>query len=510
MKITLKFLILICFFVSCNKVSQDHAINTSKPNVVLIMVDDMGWSDIGCYGSEIKTPHLDKLAHEGIRFTQFHNTSKCFPSRACLLTGLYAQQCGLGRSSNAKIKNAITLGELMRSAGYQTFMTGKHHGLDNMYDRGFDRYYGLRDGAGNHFNMGHKREGEAKPAQKRPARRVWCFDDKVVQPYKAPKDFYTTDYFTKWAIDFLDKRNKKKPFFLYVSYTAPHDPLQAWPKDIKKYKGKYSKGYAPIAKARFDKQRKLGLTDKSFPKAKAMHVDWASLSKVQKKDQEQRMEVYAAMVDCVDQNVGKLITKIKDMGEWENSLFMFTSDNGSSAENVNVGKGEIGSIDRWSSVQKNWANVHNTPFRYYKNNSFQGGICTPFIVHWPNGIKNKNRIDTNPWHFVDVMATLVDLTKAKYPKEYKSEKVLPYVGESFMSVVKEEKIKERKNPIFWQWAKGRAVREGQWKLVSGSKKWELYDMSNDKTETNNLAEKNPALVKKLSVLYQDWFNALKK
>ena len=246
----------INIFFGCKKPAK-----IPRPNIILILVDDMGFSDLGCYGSEINTPNIDKLAFEGMRFTQFHNTSKCFPSRASLLTGLYAHQVGMDRKHGA-LKNCVTLGEVLRSAGYRTLASGKHHGTENLFDRGFDRYYGLRDGASNHFNPGEQREGENKPAQKLRGSgyRKWCIDDSTISPYTPPKDFYTTDYFTKYALKYLEEyKNDKKPFFIYLAYTAPHDPLMAWPEDIDKYEGYYNDGYEKIRLARYKKQIKMEL-----------------------------------------------------------------------------------------------------------------------------------------------------------------------------------------------------------------------------------------------------------
>ncbi len=491
-----------------------------RPNIVLILADDMGWSDLGCYGSEIKTPHLDKLAAGGVRFTQFYNTAKCFPSRACLLTGVYAQQCGMARG-HGEIINAVTLGEVLRSAGYRTLMTGKHHGTENPYDRGFDRYFGLRDGACNFFNPGKQREGEPKPAQKR-NNRAWCIDDKTYKPYTPPeKDFYTTDYFAKYAIKYLDQYGKeKKPFFLYIAFNAPHDPMMAWPEDIAKYQGKYMVGYEKIRNARYKRMLDMGLIDKkTFALSPREKKSWDSLSDEQKKTEDRRMAVYAAMVDRMDQNIGKVLAKIKELGKSENTLVFFCSDNGGSAEVVRIGKGEIGNIDRWSSVCGTWANVSNSPFRKFKNYSHEGGICTSMIAHWPKGIKNPGRISNRVGHFIDFMATFAEVGCAKYPTEFDGKKITPLEGESMLPAL-QDKSAERKKPLFWQWSRGKAVRRGKWKLVCwGSRKtktksqdpaWELYDMEADRTELNDLSGKHPEIVKELAGLHEKWAAPFKK
>ncbi|MEY3000558.1 MAG: hypothetical protein RL648_772, partial [Verrucomicrobiota bacterium] len=275
-----------------------QAAASDLPNIVLILADDMGWSDLGCYGGEVQTPNIDRLAAEGIRFTQAYNTSKCFPSRAALLTGLYAQQCGYAETFTRPLRHAMTLGEVLQAAGYKTYWSGKHHGVDNPEERGFDRYYGLRDGASNHFNPGERRVGEPEPAKKagRPP-RVWQMDGRTLTPY-TPDDpaFYTTDAFTDKALEWLEKHPvKDQPFFLYLAYTAPHDPLMAWPADIARYAGRYDGGYAAIREARLERQVAMGLVDKATPIPEPSHRNWDQLSVAQRLEEARRMEVYAAM-----------------------------------------------------------------------------------------------------------------------------------------------------------------------------------------------------------------------
>jgi arylsulfatase len=287
----------------------------SKPNIVVVMVDDMGFADIGAYGSEVQTPNLDRLADQGMRFNQFRNTSKCWPTRATLLTGQYAQRVGLSVSADSRHKNHATLGDVLQSAGYKTLMVGKHHALDNPYDMGFDHYWGMRDGAANHFNPGYQREGEAFPAHKRQNQRVFCFDAKCVQPFTPDSmDYYTTDTFTDWAIELLgrhEKENDDQPFFMYLAYTAPHDPIQAWPKDIAKYEGRYDVGYEAIAQARYERQLELGIIDaQTHPRSEPMHRPWSELSDEERADQARVMAVYSAMIDSIDQNLGRLITHL--------------------------------------------------------------------------------------------------------------------------------------------------------------------------------------------------------
>lgn len=495
---SLLFAFLSLFFPDSSK--------EEKPNIVLILADDLGWSDIGCYGSEIETPNLDWLAANGVRFTQMYNTSKCFPSRATLLTGLYAQQVGYEASYQQPLINGITLGELLKSVGYRTLWVGKHHGFDHPMDRGFDRYYGLKDGASNHFNPGLRREGEAQPAHKRPYRPFYE-DRKLFQPYTPPGDFYTTDYFTKYAVQWLEEyRAETQPFFLYLAYTAPHDPLMAWPEDIAKYKGKYDQGYEAIRQNRFEKQKKLGLIAEDFPITEAIHVPWESLSDSLKNIEAQKMEVYAAMIDRMDQKIGEIIQKLQELGKLDNTVFIFLSDNGASAEMVNIpGDGKIGTVGHWASLGGDWANVGNTPLRFFKNYSFEGGIRAPMIISWPKGLQAKNQFIHFPAHLIDILPTLADLSGANYPKELDGKPVLPYPGQSLLPAIQGE-IEVRDKPLFWQWAVGRAVRQGDLKLVVHGKEapWELYDLSTDPYETKNRIADFPEKAQELRTLFQEW------
>ncbi len=499
----IKFILLslaICGFTACTPQSNE------KPNILLILVDDMGYSDIGCFGSEIHTPNLDRLAANGIRYTQMHNTSKCFPSRATLLTGIYAQQSGYDVTYKQPLKHAVTIGEVLQTAGYRTLWSGKHHGVETPVDRGFDRYYGLREGASNHFNPGLQREGEAKPAQKRPD-RPFFIDHKKYQPYSPDKDFYTTDYFTKYALNWLEEyKDDEKPFFLYMAYTAPHDPLMAWPEDIAKYKSKYLEGYEAIRTNRYAKQKKMGLLDDKYVLSEETYDAWSSLSDSMRQVEDLKMAIYAAMIDRVDQKVGELLQKINDLGKSENTLVLFVSDNGSSAEVVNIpGNGKIGTVGQWTSLGKNWANVGNTPFRYYKNYSFEGGVCTPMIAYWPQGITAKNTINRSTGHFIDIMATLVDITGATYPKEFIGQQIVPMQGISLSPTFTGQEV-ARDKPLFWKWAKGKAVRDGKWKIVAHGKDalWQLYNMENDPSETNDLAGNQTDVVDKMNDMFIAW------
>ncbi len=482
------------------------------PNIILISVDDLGWSDLGCYGSEISTPNIDQLAHQGMRFTQFHNTSKCFPSRACLLTGVYAQQNGYDHSYNEPLMNAVTLGEVLRDAGYITLWSGKHHGVENPIYRGFDHYYGLKDGACNHFNPGVQRPGEGAPARKgesgKKRARDWCIDSIIYTPYTPEaSDFYTTDYFTNYAVEWLEQYcDDKSPLFLYLAYTAPHDPLMAWPEDIQNYEGAYDEGYEKTREKRYTRQLEMGLIDETYRLSDATYPSWDTLSVEMKREETRKMEVYAAMIDRLDQNIGRVMKTLKETGRAENTLIMFVSDNGASAEMVSIDDdyGEIGTMTRWSSLGPHWANVSNTPFRYYKNYSYEGGINTPLIAHWPGNIA-PGTFSRFSGHFIDIMATYVDITGVIYPLEFNGTEITPLQGESLLPALLGMKP-VRSKPLFWEWSRGEAMREGDWKLVRWGKEnqWDLYNVSEDPTETHNLASDDPDRVKSMEQQFMEW------
>jgi arylsulfatase len=472
----------------------------------------MGWSDLGCYGSEVQTPHIDKLARQGMRFTQFHNTSKCFPSRACLLTGVYAQQNGYDRSFNQPLRNAVTLGEVLREAGYITLWSGKHHGLENPIYRGFDHYYGLKDGACNHFNPGEQRPGEGSPARKgapgNKRNRAWCIDSMMYAPYTPEAtDFYTTDYFTHYAVDWLEQyAGDKRPLFLYMAYTAPHDPLMAWPEDIAKYEGYYNEGYEAVRQKRYARQLEMGLIDDTYQLSESTYPDWESLSDEVQLEEIRKMEVYAAMIDRLDQNIGRLLKTLEETGRRENTLIMFVSDNGASAEMVYIEDdyGEIGTMTLWSSLGGGWANVSNTPFRYFKNYSYEGGINTPLIANWQGKIE-PGGISRFPGHFMDIMATYVDIAGADYPTDFNGMEITPMQGTSLLPAFSGDKA-SREQALFWEWKEGQAVRDGEWKLVKNGleSNWDLYNITKDPTETSNLAGEHPEVVKEMDLQFRKW------
>lgn len=519
----------------CGYVSDARASEDDRPNIVLIMVDDMGFSDLGSYGGEIETPNLDRMAEQGIRFTNFYNTSKCFPTRASLMTGLYAHQVGMG-DTHGTIRNGVTIAEVLREAGYRTLMTGKWHGDENPYDRGFDRYFGLVDGAVNHFNPGLQRPGEPPPAKKTPGnRRKWAIDDEVYLPYTPPNpDFYSTDAYTDYAVRFLEEyEGEDRPFFLYLAYTAPHDPIQAWPEDIEKYRGTYMAGWDQLRRRRYERQIEMGVIDPSWKLSERSTIRdhqkktskftsryWDDEDRILawdevegKEDWALKMSVYAAMVDRVDQQVGRLMEKIRELDEEENTLVLFLSDNGGSAEMVHNQQNRNyppadppGSMAAWHSVDAPWANLSNTPFRQYKNWSHEGGIATPLIAYWPSGVAEPGRFSHEPSHLIDIMATAVELGDADYPVTYRGEDIHPLEGKSLTPIL-EGREREGHEAIFFEWAGGQAVRTDQWKLVDAvgtGTDWELYDMVADRTETNDLSAERPDKVEELAALWEAW------
>lgn len=510
-----------------------------RPNVVLIMVDDMGYSDIGSYGGEIDTPNLDRLAEEGLRFTQFYNTSKCFPTRASLMTGLYAHQVDMdGRPGT--IRNGVTIAEVLREAGYRTLMTGKWHGVENPFDRGFDRYFGLVDGAVNHFNPGLQRPGEPPPSRKTPGHlRKWAIDGEVYVPYTpSDPDFYSTDAYTDYAIDFLESyADERRPYFLYLSYTAPHDPLQAWPEDIEKYRGSYMAGWDELRRRRYERQVEMGLIDAEWRlpdrgmvrehQRRASRftsrywsddgqiLPWSEVE--QKEDWDLKMAVYAAMIDRVDQQIGRLLETIRRLGDEQNTLVLFLSDNGGSAEMVHNQQNRLhppvdppGPMSAWHSVDAPWANLSNTPFSYYKNWSHEGGIATPLIAYWPSRI-DPGGITHDVSHIIDVMATAIDVGEAAYPVTYRGERIHPLEGKSLLPLL-EGRPRDGHEALYFEWDDGKAVRTERWKLVDArgdGTDWQLYDMVADRTETNDLSDVYPEKVEEMAALYDAWANRVR-
>ncbi|MDF7823590.1 sulfatase-like hydrolase/transferase [Pontiellaceae bacterium B12227] len=483
-----------------------------SPNILIIMVDDMGYSDIGCYGGEIKTPNLDSLAANGVRFRRFFNNAKCGASRVSLLMGRSNYAASQGTYNNP------TLGHVLKSAGYHTYCSGKNHSTVNLYERGFDHYYGLRDGMCNHWNPGLQREGEPIPGSKKGRTRYWCDDeltfdtrDPDYQHY-FPKDFYTTDAFTGKALEYLSEWEKEKtgrPFFLYLAYTAPHDPLHAWPEDLAKYKGRYDEGYEAIRQARYKKQQEIGLVDpKTSPLSPATHKDWSELSEKQQAGQARIMETHAAMIDCIDQRIGEVIQRLKKLGVYENTLILFCSDNGAEKIGSNAVPETIGTLDTFSAIGKDWSNVANTPHRMHKLSAYNGGSRTPMIVHWPKAIKNPGRFTDKFAHLSNVMPTLLEVSGAEYPEEFNGVSGRKLLGESFVDVIFDQPVKQ--DTVYMNRGGQSFIIDDGWKLVTeDGKNWSLYNLNKEETEITDLSNKEPERFNTLLAKYNAWRDSIK-
>ncbi|HOX39262.1 MAG TPA: arylsulfatase [Candidatus Brocadiia bacterium] len=499
---------------------RDQAKSTqppSRPNIILIMVDDMGFSDLGCYGSEIRTPNLDALAGGGIRFSQFYNAARCCPTRASLLTGLYPHQAGIGgmvKSDDSMPagpyqgylnENCATIAEALKPAGYNTLMSGKWHvGECRPHwptDRGFDRFFGLVSGGANYFDI---RKCKAPGIV-----RKMALED---QPYSPPSEgFYMTDAITDYAVRMVNEYSgKPNPFFLYTAYTAPHWPLHALPEDIAKYKGKYMSGWEVLRKARHKRQIEIGLLDARWPLTPLDEEapDWPGLDNKELMDL--KMAVYAAQIDRMDQGVGRIMDALRKNGQEENTLVLFLSDNGGCAEGGPLGFDNRnnglppGGVDSYMSYGLAWANASNTPFRLYKHWVHEGGISTPLIAHWPAAIKQHGVITNQPGHIIDLMATCLDVAGAEYPKERNGKPVSPLEGKSLKPIL-EGKQREGHEFIFWEHEKHEAVRWGKWKLVAKAPdKWELYDMEADRSEMNDLCATHPEIAEQMKARYLEW------
>jgi arylsulfatase A-like enzyme len=480
---SLSFSLTLLPFTSTAVKAQIQQVPTpSKPNIIMILADDMGYSQLGCYGSEINTPHLDSLATNGIRFTQFHNTAKSFPSRACLLTGLYAQQCGMA-DNPAAIVNSISLGDMLRTGGYATFFAGKNHSTTPLFGFGFDHTCEFLGGSTNHLNPGPQRTGEAYPTDKGKAGvyAQFNFDAVTTNSFVTPAGYYSSNFYTDEAIKMINNQPNNQPFFLYLAFQAQHDPLQALEVDIAKYRGKYRVGYEAIRLARWQKMKKIGMVDSTMALSAPTYAAWPTVDSLQAKE-DARMAVMSAMVDNMDQNVAKLINILKQRGQLDNTLIMFTSDNGACTEGSEVslsnngtlnfrvpnvgGADKIGSVGYYAFPGKSWPNVCDTPYRFYKNDSYEGGTCAPFIAFWPSVIKTKGVVNNTTHHFIDVMPTLKEISGGTYPTTFRNQQIVPMQGRSFLSILQTGTDSARIKPIFWQWANGTAIRVGNWKAVS--------------------------------------------
>jgi arylsulfatase A-like enzyme len=489
----------------------------SKPNILVILADDMGFSDLGCYGSEISTPNLDALAASGLRFTQFYNGARCCPTRASLLTGLYAHQAGVGHMVQDKGQpgyrgrlndSCVTIAEVLRTAGYFTALSGKWHLGDFAgvvpWTRGFDRSLTFSGAAGFYHQDGPK------------SRLVLNGEKLANDDPSLAKNWHTTDVYTDYGLKFIEEANaQQKPFFLYLAYFAPHTPLQAPAEYIARYRDKYKTGLDKQRAQRYAKQISLGIVDKGWtlsPRPDDVRA-WDSLTPKEQDCFEQNRAIYAACVDHMDHAVGRVIADLRRRGALENTLIIFLSDNGASAEpggggTVGPGKvegpGEPGAANSWVYGGEPGAVLSNTPFRCYKHFVHEGGISTPFIVHWPAGFAAKGELRTQPGHLVDLMATCVEVAGATYPSEFKGKPILPMEGKSLLPAFANQPIP--RDAIFWEHEGNAAVRAGDLKLVRVGREgpWELYNLKTDRTELHDLAGSQPELAEKLSALWEAW------
>jgi len=501
------------------------------------MADDMGFSDVGCFGGEIHTPNIDKLAAEGLRFNQFYNCARCCPTRASLMTGQYPHKVGLAQNGRNLTRNGITIAEALKQAGYNTAMAGKWHlsvtaplkdrklhqkWLDHQYDpghpfapietypanRGFEKHYGVIWGVIDHFDPFSLVEGT-----------------EAVET--VPEDYYFTDAVTEKSVQYIREFSRSdEPFFLYVAHCAPHWPLHACPEDIAKYKDTYKAGWETLRSDRYRRMLKMGLFRKEntpLPPIQDRGRKWDRLSDEEKAFQSSKMAVHAAMVDRIDQGVGKIIKALKQTGRLDNTVIFFLSDNGASPEKPQQpgydrssqtrdgrrirykGIFKPGSETTYTGIGTAWSSASNTPFRYWKKESYEGGCHTSLIIHWPEGLKSRpGSITEEAGHVMDIMPTCLELAGAQYPAEYRGHKLTPLDGKSMAQVLAGGK-REGHNRLFFEHMGGRAVRMGNWKLVAlKDEPWRLYDLAKDRTETNDLAAERPDRVQAMNAEWNQW------
>ncbi len=544
--------LLVLAAVVCAGLFYGRAVEARSPNIIVILSDDMGFSDLGCYGGEMETPHLDGLAETGLRFTQFYNTGRCCPTRASLLTGLYPHQAGIGHMMNDRgvdgyrgdlNQRCRTIAEVLHPAGYRNYAVGKWHVTKHTapdgpkenwpLQRGFDRFYGTIHGAGSFYDPNSLTR-----------------DNTQISPYAdaeyQPETYYYTDAISDHAVKYISEHREQSadaPFFMYVAYTAAHWPMHALPEDIAKYKGRFDAGYESLREERRRRMIDLGL----IPADSELSPTAENWSSVKNREWELRcMEVYAAMVDRMDQGIGKIVETLKENGQFDNTLIFFMQDNGGCAEGLGrtprgglterpskptlapmspetlqtsmipeqtrdgypivMGPGIMpGPADTYAAYGRGWANVSNTPFREYKHWVHEGGISTPLIVSWPAGIRQPGSLVTEPGHLIDIMATCVDVAAAEYPAAKGKQGVFPLEGVSLRPTFSGNELD--RETIYFEHEGNRAIRHGDWKLVSkAGKKWELYDIAQDRSELNDVAAEKPELVEELSKEWNTWAN----
>lgn len=507
----------------------------NRPNILLVMNDDMGFSDIGCYGGEVRTPHLDRLAANGLRFTQFYNTARCCPTRASILTGLHPHQAGVGWMTTdldedgyrGSLNNqCVTIAEVLRAAGYDTYMSGKWHVTRHVApdgpkhawpcQRGFGDYFGILQGASSYWQP-----------------RTLTRNNDPVEVEGLPKDFFLTDAISDQAAAYIREhagRGTEAPFFLYTAYTAPHWPLHAHPEDIERYRGRFAAGWDRLREERLRRMRAMGIVDAAWPITdrdptqppwdEAPHKDW----------EQRRMEVYAAQIDRMDQGIGRIVAALDETGQTDNTLILFLADNGACAEEFaeevqplpptypagtthtrdgrTVMRGNDPAVmpgpdDTYQSYGVPWANLSNTPFREYKHWVHEGGIATPLIVHWPAALNDVGALRHAPGQLTDIMATCVDVAGAEYPTRFDGNDIIPLEGTSLVPIFHDQP--NHKEALIWEHEGNKAVRRGRWKLVCKYPgDWELYDIAANRTETANLATHHPEVVAELGAIHDAW------
>ena len=511
----LRKILILTALVSLNKLSNGQQVISDKPNIIVILADDMGFSDLGSFGSEINTPNLDKLAAEGLKMTQFYNSGRCCPSRAALLTGLYPHQAGIGDMIQDKgspayqgylSEQSVTIAELLKTAGYHTIVSGKWHvgQVESAlaHNRGFDKSFTMQNNGSSYFN--------SEPIYNDGRKVTFLLNGKQIQRQDTSR--YLTQAITDFAIKSLDELPKdKNPFFLYVAYNAPHWPIQALPEDIAKYKGKYLEGWDALRNRRFRKQKSLGIlgNETALSQRYAEVPDWNRLSDTDKEFWDTRMAIYAAMIDRMDYGIGEILARLKALKKDKNTVILFVSDNGGSADTVKdwdyvtQKNGRPGSVTSIDSYYPPWGNVSNTPFRLFKKNTHEGGIASPFIAWYPGIIKAGSASD-HPGHLIDFMPTCLELAGIPYPKKFKSKTLTPLEGKSLINIFNNKPVQGHAS-LFWEHEGSRAIRKGDWKLVAEiNQPWELYNLKSDRSEMKNLASQYPGKVKSLEKEFLIW------
>lgn len=535
-----------------------------RPNIILIMADDMGFSDLSSYGGEINTPNLDALAENGLRYRTFYNQARCMPTRAALLTGRYPHQTGLGEMGGDRGEEnpgyrgninheSVTLAEVLKVNGYRTYMSGKWHltnhdksdePIDNKFNwpkqRGFDRYFGTITGAGSFFGP-HTltRDNKNIDGDLKFPWAPWAIPPDGELPVRDEGAFYYTDAINETSARFIrehQEQHEDAPFFLYVAHTAPHWPLHAPEEDIQRYLETYRKGWDEVRQGRYERMIQMGVIDPAWalsPRPRELPA-WDDLNHEElpegvrkaleaqdldvREEMARRMAIHAAMVDRMDRGVADIVEALQETGRFENTLIIFLADNGAASEWGTYGFGWprlanngalTGSAQSYASIGVAWAHVSNAPFRLWKTFNHEGGAATPFIAHWPAGIDANGNGEWRDFtgHLIDMMPTLMEVTGSTYPSQYGGHQIKPYEGVSLVPSFNDESLR-REGPLFFEHLGRRAVRDGKWKLVTSEVgkdgRWKLYDMEADRVESTDLTDENAGLAEELAEQWQEW------